>query len=135
MNESGISWQAGGRLVGRRILIVEDEFIVGLEIEGLLRQLGCVIVGPAARVAEARDLIVANDLHGAVVDLNLNGESAEAVIDALTARSVPFIIVTGYVANSLSRTMRGLPRLPKPIATTELRVMAHRLFCGPGELG
>ncbi|WGF88990.1 response regulator [Marinivivus vitaminiproducens] len=123
------------RLRGRRILIVEDEFIVSLEIEGLLTQMGCVIVGPAARVAEALAMIEGDDLDGAIVDLNLDGDDADGVIEALTRRSVPFIIVTGYGVGGLSPATRGLPRLSKPIATAELRTMIHRLFRGPGQLG
>jgi DNA-binding NtrC family response regulator len=75
-------------LSGRRVLIVEDEVMVAWALEDTLADIGCVIVGPAARVNQALAMIETEVIDMALLDINLNGEKSYPVSDALAARGV-----------------------------------------------
>ncbi len=120
---------AGARsLDGLRVLVVEDEFMVSAALETTLTDLGCTVVGPAARLRQALRLAESEALDGAIVDLNLAGEEAYPVAEALAARGVPFMFVTGYGSRSVREDFRSVPRLDKPIAEAELTALMRRMF-------
>lgn len=81
-----------------RVLVVEDEALLALELETGLRELGCEVVGPARNLAEAQRLAESEPrLAAAVLDVNLGGgELVFTVADALAARGVPYLLATGY---------------------------------------
>ena len=107
---------AGEGLRGRRVLVVEDEMLVAMEFEGLLRRQGCVVVGSASTVDRALALLDHDQPDAALLDLNLNGEPATAVAVALKTRGVPFVLVTGYgEAQSSEPELQGAPRVDKPV--------------------
>jgi CheY-like chemotaxis protein len=107
-------------LFGLRVFVVEDEMLVAWLMEDMLAELGCTIVGPAARVDEALTMIDAAAIDLAVVDVNLNGQRSFPVVDALLERGVPFAFSTGYQADSLPTRYRGFPVLRKPFARSKL---------------
>jgi DNA-binding NtrC family response regulator len=83
---------------------------------------GCIVVGPAFRVPEALALIERERPEAAVLDLNLRGERPTAIAEALTARRVPFVIVTGYGAEHIpdEPVLQQAPRLGKPFRSRQL---------------
>ena len=83
-------------LCGIRILVIEDVWIVAQSYVALLENLGVIVSGPAGTVADAIRLIEAAPIDAALVDMNLHGEMAYAVVDALNARGVAIVVVTGY---------------------------------------
>jgi CheY-like chemotaxis protein len=87
-------------LQGLRLLVVEDEAMIAMLIEDLLTDLGCVVVGIAGTVAKGVAMARSKDLalDGAILDVNLGGEKVFPVAEALAARGVPFIFLTGYGA-------------------------------------
>ena len=108
-------------MVGRRILIVEDEFFVADSLAMYLTSLGAVVVGPAASVRDALDLVDQSErLDGAVLDVNLQGKQAYPVADALAARNVPFVLVTGYASDSIPERYNAVPQCSKPFRAAEL---------------
>jgi CheY-like chemotaxis protein len=110
-----------GSLFGRRVLVIEDEMIVAMLLEDMLADLGCMVVGPAARVEQALAMIEAfGTLDAAVLDVNLNGQKSYSVADALVARSVPFVFATGYGLDSLINGYRRVPLLQKPFKLSKL---------------
>ena len=104
-------------LAGRRILIVEDEYLIAMDLALGLGDLGAEIIGPAASVAEALELVesVGDALDGAVLDVNLRDERVYPVADALTALGVQFIFASGYDAGLMPPAYAGVPRCGKPI--------------------
>src|ERR1700704_2018016 len=80
----------------RRLLVVEDECLIALNMAEQLAELGHTIVGPALTIAEAKHLAAVASIDAAVVDLNLHGVFADEVADILTLRKIPFLFVTGY---------------------------------------
>ena len=124
-------------LDGLRVLVVEDEYMVADHIGMLLEDLGCVVAGFAATVAEALDLVRSEQLDGVLLDGNLNGDSSGPVAIELRSRSIPFVVATGYGQLELNAdALNGAPRLAKPFSNVEFertlvaafrRSSAHRL--------
>ncbi len=102
------------RLLGRRVLVVEDEVMVSWILEDMLAELGCQVVGPAARVEQALAMVDAETIDLAVLDVNLNGQKSFPVADALVARGVPFVFSTGYDIAGVPDAYRVFPMLQKP---------------------
>jgi CheY-like chemotaxis protein len=125
---------AGEALRGRRVLLVEDEMLVGMELESLLQRQGCAVLGPASTVDRALALLEHDQPDAALLDLNLNGQPASAVAVALKSRGVPFVLVTGYgEAQSSEPELQGAPRVDKPINHHALvRALAHVLEAARG---
>lgn len=104
---------------GKRVLIVEDEVIVAMQLEDLLLDLGCRVIGPACRLEEALDLAEAETLDAAVLDVNLNGRSVCPVAERLTERGVPVVYATGY-GQAGCRDLPAGPVLQKPYLPSDL---------------
>ena len=113
--------RAGESLEGLRVLVVEDVLLVAEMIAEMLAAGGIRVVGPVARVASALVLAREETLDGALLDVNLAGENSGPVAEALTARGVPFIFLTGYGdAGALPPNFRDTPRIAKPFREQEL---------------
>jgi len=122
--------RADGRLSGKRILVVEDEAYIALELQRVLVHQGAVVVGPIADIDAARRRIETETLDAAILDVNLNGHSSVPLDQALRGRAVPRLFVTGYDDWSLPDTVKDRPRLSKPFAEGDLIAMVDRL-CDP----
>ena len=109
-------------LRGRRLLVVEDEYLIAAALERALEDRGAEVVGPAGYVEGALRLVEAEGdrLDGAVLDINLRGERVYPVADVLAARGVPFVFLTGYDAQVIPDTYAGVPRSEKPVSTALL---------------
>lgn len=108
-------------LNGKRVMIVEDEFLVAMELESELMDQGCVVIGPAGRSARALALLENQAPDAVLLDLNLDGETPTALAEALMRRHVPFIVVTGYSSRHPEPAiLRDAPRLQKPVRGSEL---------------
>lgn len=108
-------------LVGLRVLAVEDESLVALWLEDLLLELGCIVVGPAARVDEALKLVGAQSVQAAVLDINVAGEKIFPVADRLRELGIPFVFATGYGAAGLVDPHKDRAVLQKPYSSETLR--------------
>jgi CheY-like chemotaxis protein len=84
-------------LTGRRILVVEDEYLLADDIQNALSRLGAEVVGPVPTLNGALELLDAGDsVDAAVLDINLRNEASFPVADSLRARGIPFVFATGY---------------------------------------
>ena len=112
---------ASGMLSGSRILVVEDEYYLADDARYTLLQVGAEVVGPVATVDAASALIRAEErIDGVLLDVNLRGEMAFDVADALQARGIPFAFVTGYDRTSLPKRFAAAPMLGKPVSPERL---------------
>ena len=108
-------------VAGRRVLVVEDDFNVAEAMAFLLAAEGIEVLGPVPTLQATFDLLaVTEHLDGAVVDVNLRGELAYPVADALRRRGVPFVFTTGYDTSSVAREAPGVPCLEKPVPREQL---------------
>jgi PAS domain S-box-containing protein len=98
-----------------RILVVEDEALVALEIARLLVKAGFEVVGPARAVQQALDLIERTGCDSAVLDINLGGETAEPIALELIERGTPFVTLSGYSKSQLPLMFHNMRTLTKPL--------------------
>ena len=110
-----------GRLRGLRVLLVEDEPLIAMDIEEQLRDAGCAVVGPATTMEAALRLAGAGDFDIALLDGNLGGQPVGAVAAALARRGAPFLFATGYGRDALPSGFEHVPALTKPFTEAELR--------------
>ena len=85
-------------LAGKRILVVEDESLVAMMIDDLLTDRGAIVVGPVGTLEGALDLARSQTVDAALLDVNLHGERSTPVAEVLSARDIPYVLATGYVA-------------------------------------
>lgn len=99
-----------------RVLVVEDEYMLADELQLALEEAQALIVGPAATVGDAIELIRSEqDIDGAILDVNLNGELAFPIADCLVARGIPFLFTSGYDASIIPDRFDNIERCQKPI--------------------
>ncbi len=103
-----------------RVLIVEDETLLALDLESTLEANGCTVVGTMGTISAALASIQQAAPDAAILDLNLNGESAVPVADALADRGVPFLFLTGYDRDHLPERHRAAPLIGKPYILADL---------------
>jgi CheY-like chemotaxis protein len=105
---------------GRRILVVEDNFLVATLLAEILESVGWQVVGPVAHLAAALDAAASEGFDAAVLDVNLGGQTVYPVAEVLDARRVPFVFVTACGREALPPLFCGRPHLGKPFAPGEL---------------
>ena len=97
------------------ILVVEDEALVAMMIADTLEDIGWRVIGPAATVAQALELMGAEEPEAAVLDVNLGGETVYPVAEALQERGVPYLFLTGYGAAGVEPGFAAARVLQKPV--------------------
>jgi CheY-like chemotaxis protein len=107
-------------LAGRRILLVEDELLVAMMLEDVLRGEGCVLVGPVGRVEAALTAAREERLDAAILDVNLAGVRVDPIARALAERKIPFVFTTGYDRGMLPAEHANRPTLAKPFKPAQL---------------
>ncbi|ASY72670.1 transcriptional regulator [Sinorhizobium fredii USDA 205] len=103
-----------------RVFVVEDEFLVALQIEDDLIAAGYLVVGPFTSLSTSIAASRAETFDVATLDLNLRGEFVYPLVDELLERHVPVLLLTGYAGSDLPERFRCLPRLTKPFDGSEL---------------
>jgi DNA-binding response OmpR family regulator len=110
----------GQPLEHMRVLVVEDEFLLGLSLLEDLAEAGADVVGPISTLDEALEVVMSEAFDLALLDINIRGEMSFPIADALLARNVPLIFLTGYDADVIPERLRRWPRIGKPYDPREL---------------
>jgi CheY-like chemotaxis protein len=101
---------------GKRVLVVEDDFLVSLTTTDFLESLGCVVVGPANCLAAALQLAQSEPLDAAILDINVAGEMIWPVAEELRRRDVPFLFLSAYHQPHVApEIFAAIPHLEKPL--------------------
>ena len=104
------------------VLIVEDEFLLAMDLKLVLEQHGFRVLGPAATVAEALRMVAATMPDAAILDVNLKGEMVTPVAKTLGAAGVPFVLASAYHhPELLAPELAEAPNVGKPV--TERRLL------------
>lgn len=111
-------------LSGKAIMIVEDEYLIAMNLEMALADLGASIIGPYARVEAALAAIEADDHlpDAAVLDINVRNRPVFPVAERLSERGIPFVFATGYDKWTIPGAFSQVRRFEKP---TDPAVVAH----------
>jgi DNA-binding response OmpR family regulator len=103
-----------------RVLIVEDEPLIAENLRAILVAAGFEIAGVSAKVEAALRMIEDITYDAAIVDANLAGESASAIVLALSARQIPFVVLSGYTRDQLPDSFSGYLFIQKPYRISQL---------------
>ncbi len=115
-----------------RLLLVEDEALVALELSRAFEECGWEVVGPAASLDEGFRLLKSEPLpDAAVLDVNLNGEMVYPLADALLSRGVPFIFCSGYETLEQAHRFETSPVVRKPTSFARLMTELRRILKPP----
>jgi len=121
-------------LQGKRILVIEDEPLVAMDVESTLATAGCEVVGPAATLERAKLLIEESDCDAVLLDVNLAGQPVDELATLLTRKNRPFAFVTGYGREALPSGFRGTVVLGKPFGADQLLATVEVLLYQPASV-
>jgi two-component sensor histidine kinase/HAMP domain-containing protein/putative methionine-R-sulfoxide reductase with GAF domain len=110
-------------IVGNRILVVEDEPLVAMNLSKSLVELGFQVVGPYSTLAKAATAAVEMEVDAALLDVNLSGKAVYPVADILASKNVPFAFITGYSTEALPGKYAHAPVLQKPVDQETLQIL------------
>jgi DNA-binding response OmpR family regulator len=108
------------QVMGPRVLIVEDEFFIALDIGQQLTDAGFEVVGTTPSVAEALSIVAEPGCDVAVLDVNLGGETSEPIARKLQESEKPFVVLSGYSADNHLPWFGSATVLSKPLRMDEL---------------
>jgi DNA-binding NarL/FixJ family response regulator len=117
-----------GPQVTLRVLIVEDEPLVAMELAAVVEDAGHVVIGPASTCAQALELAASHGPHIALLDGNLNGERVDDVANVLSAQGMPFGFVSGYGKEHLPAAHNHRPIAAKPFLHDEIENLLQTLI-------
>lgn len=111
-----------------RILIVEDDPLIGLMLEEILLNAGFEIAGLVTNLEPPLAIIASGACDIAILDANLAGQSSAPAAAALTARGVPFVVLSGYNVDQRNAAFAGALNLKKPIKPETLVEALRRIL-------
>jgi DNA-binding response OmpR family regulator len=114
-------------LAGRRILVVEDDWLIAVSIEEALHKLGCTVVGPVSKLDRALELAKSEVFDAAILDITIRGGQVFPVAESLRSRGIPFVFASGYGDWALPASFQGQARLTKPFTADELQTEMQAL--------
>ena len=111
-----------------RVLVVEDEWLIALDLADEVTAAGYEVIGPVLSVSAALELLDTVGPDAALLDVNLDGEMSYPIAEILAARSIPFIFVSGYAAGQIRADFRDIPLLGKPVQPRTLQLELDRML-------
>jgi len=110
-----------------RALLIEDESLLLMLLEDVLPDMGYAVAGSARSLDDAWSKIDSVEFDVALVDVNLAGMESFPVVEALVARGIPVMFVTGYGASVIPGHLGEIPVLAKPFGRRELEAAMRQL--------
>jgi PAS domain S-box-containing protein len=105
---------------GTRVLVVDDEPLVAMDVAGILVEAGCEVLGPAGTLSAAKALISRGEFDMALLDANLGGQPVDELAAAVADRKIPFAFLTGYAREGLPQAFRNAPMIGKPFTRKQI---------------
>ena len=102
-------------LDGIRVLVVEDEFLVALDLEAMIRDLGGTVAGPVAHLDAARTVLLQEKINCAILDVRLDGHTSLPLADELIASGFPVILASGYDSGQPAEPVRRHAEIAKAV--------------------
>ncbi|SFV37295.1 CheY chemotaxis protein or a CheY-like REC (receiver) domain [Devosia crocina] len=106
---------AENQFQGRRVLVVEDDYLIVTELVESLHAMGAEVIGPVPDLPGAHRILErVSNIAGAILDVSVQGEPVFPLADELKRRGIPYIFSTGYDENAIPQAYRSRPRFTKP---------------------
>lgn len=115
-------------LDGLRILVLDDELLAAMDLAHMIKGLGASVVGPVGTLAEAEQLALEPDLHGAILDVKIQAGTSLPLAVQLQERGVSVVLATGYGSNMLPERFANVPKLSKPYGLAAVRKITEEHF-------
>lgn len=115
-----------GRLSGKRVLVIEDEYYIAADLQRVLDNEGAIVIGPSGHLDDGLAL-AAEVLDAALLDVNLHGQPSFAIADRLLVARVPYTFITGYDSWAIPEDYQAVPRLTKPFVMTKVVEAVERM--------
>ncbi len=110
----------GRRLAGARILVVEDEFLIAMQLQSIFEEEGAEVLGPYHTLADALKHAEIEDITAASLDLNLGKDAATSIAGRLQQRGVPFLFYSVQTGDPALAQWRHVRLIQKPAASEYL---------------
>ncbi|MGE4063527.1 MAG: response regulator [Rhodospirillaceae bacterium] len=110
-----------------RVLVVEDEAIIAMDLEMMLQDEGCDVVATVSSVKAGLDAIAKHEIDVAFLDINLGHEQVFPVADELARKGVPFALLSGHTKAVVPAAHLGRPALPKPYLKKDVLKILEQL--------
>ena len=104
----------------KRVLVLEDEYLIAETLREDLESLGVGVMGPAADCSAALELLWRERPDLAILDTHLGSETCEVVLEECRAQAIPVVIFSGHIPADLPAFASGLPAIPKPYLIDQL---------------
>jgi CheY-like chemotaxis protein len=104
-----------------KVLIVEDQEMLGLALAAVVEDCGCEPVGPVDLVTHSASARFAGPIDAALLDVYLIDQTGEPVAEVLAQRGIPFGVLTAYSRHHLPEALKKRPCLNKPFTDREIR--------------
>lgn len=114
-----------------RVLIVEDEELIGMLLEEMLINRGFEVIGRATTLQESHNMLGSAQVDVALLDISLHGEPVFPLALELLQRQIPFVFTTGYGAAGLPPEWQAYPVFCKPYNMQELTVKLAQMTAQP----
>jgi CheY-like chemotaxis protein len=113
-----------------KVLLVEDEPLIALDVENMLLSLGCIVVGSSGHLAGAIELAETAEVDAALLDIFLPEGDVYPVVDILTSRGIPIAFLSCGDREDIPERYRHLALIGKPFATRHLEGGLHSALNG-----
>lgn len=120
MNNHNSETGSESALEGIKVLVVEDEALVGMLLEDMLHDIGCGKVEVLSRFADGLQAATSGDFDLAVLDVNLDGVPSFPIAEQIIARNIPLLFATGYGSGGMDPRFSNVPTLQKPFFFSDL---------------
>ena len=115
-----------GRLLsGLKLLVVEDEALIAMEVEEMIAALGAEVVGSFSRVTDALAALERESVGGAILDIQLDGETTLGLVDVLLKRGCPILFVTGGAPESDSGKLSAIAAFEEALQSSGFRAFGE----------
>ncbi|MFA5957916.1 response regulator [Hyphomicrobium sp.] len=117
-----------------RILLVEDEALIAMQLKLDLEAEGHTVVGPYAQLSEALRAAADSNFDIALIDINLGADNSAPIAEILDRKNIPFAFTTGY--NDLvflPPRLREYPHLTKPYNPADVKDLVKMLAYRTGQ--
>ena len=123
--------RARTHLVGRNVLLVEDDFFMARDLQQALQHAGARVLGPCAESPSALHMISQETISCAIVDLDLRDRGGFNLASALVAKNIPFFFLSGFSEVVSMNEYGNVPLLHTPVELDALLGMTARLLGYP----
>jgi DNA-binding response OmpR family regulator len=107
-------------LLGKHVMVVEDNGVLCSLLEEILTTAGCELSGPFTRVDEAMHAATSERLDAALLDIRIHGQLISPVAQELERRGVPVLLTSAYHSDDLPRALQGTEFLRKPFTEDDV---------------